>query len=260
MRALSAAEILDVWERGADRHPAERALALLAAACPERSYDDLLGLSIGRRDALLLAAREQTFGGNLSGTARCPDCAALLEFSARTSDLRAGPEIEDGPDEAPRAFRVTLTPQGPSGPATHLIYRLPTGGDLLALRGVAGVETVRRALAGRCILEATWGGAAVPASELPDDLLAALADEMSGRDPQAEILLDLACPACGRVWQALLDIAAFFWTELAAEAKRLLREVDALARAYGWREADILMLSPRRRQAYLEMVLDRWTS
>lgn len=255
MRALSAAEILDVWERGADLHPAERALALLAVTCPEWSCDHLLGLSVGGRDALLLAAREQTFGGDLTGTARCPDCVELLEFSARTSDLRAGSGIGDVPDAVSRSFRMTLHPAGQPDPAVHLIYRLPTGGDLVALRGVAGFETVRRALAARCILEATWGGAAVPANELPDELLAALANEMSVRDPQAEVLLDLTCPACGRHWQAIFDIAAFFWAELAAEAKRLLREVDALARAYGWREADILTLNPRRRQAYLEMVL-----
>ena len=88
-------------------------------------------------------------------------------------------------------------------------------------------------------------------------MLAALAAEMSARDPQAEVLLDLTCPGVRREWQAVFDIAAYFWAELAAEAKRLLREVDALARAYGWREADILALSPRRRQAYLELV---WTS
>jgi hypothetical protein len=103
----------------------------------------------------------------------------------------------------------------------------------------------------------TWGGVDVLANELPNDLLAALAAEMAARDPQAEILLDLTCPACGTPWQALFDVAAFFWAEVAAEAKRLLREVDALARAYGWREADILALSPRRRQAYLELI---WTS
>ena len=115
----------------------------------------------------------------------------------------------------------------------------------------------RRALADRCILEATWGGVEATADDLPDDLLAALAAEMSARDPQAEVLLDLTCPACGARWQTVFDIAAYFWAELTAEAKRLLREVDALARAYGWCEADILALSPRRRQAYLELV---WTS
>ena len=56
----------------------------------------LLELSVGERDALLLAAREQTFGDDLAALARCPACAELLEFSTRTADLRAGPAFEDG--------------------------------------------------------------------------------------------------------------------------------------------------------------------
>ena len=263
MHALAAAEILAVWERGADQHPAERALALLEAACPERAYDDLLQLSVGERDALLLAARESTFGGELAALARCPDCTELLEFAVRAADLRAGPASEDVSIPASQTFSVTLPPAGQTGLAAHMVFRLLTAGDLIAVQNVTDVQNVtnadaaRRALADRCIVEATWGGVDVPAGELPADLLAALAAEMSARDPQAETLLDLTCPACGGQWQAIFDIAAFFWAELAAEAKRLLREVDALARAYGWREADILTLSPRRRQAYLELV---WTS
>jgi hypothetical protein len=35
--------------------------------------------------------------------------------------------------------------------------------------------------------------------------------------------------------------------------RRLLREVHTLALAYGWREADILNMSARRRRFYLEM-------
>jgi hypothetical protein len=46
----------------------------------------------------------------------------------------------------------------------------------------------------------------------------------------------------------------FFWKEIAAHAKRLLREVHILAAAYKWREADILAMNPNRRQYYLEMV------
>jgi hypothetical protein len=66
-------------------------------------------------------------------------------------------------------------------------------------------------------------------------------------------MLDFACPSCGHEWQSLFDIAAFFWAEIAAQARRLLREVHQLASAYGWREADILAMSARRRRAYLEM-------
>ena len=50
------------------------------------------------------------------------------------------------------------------------------------------------------------------------------------------------------------DIAGFFWAELDAWARRLLREIHTLARFYGWSEAEILALSPLRRRCYLEMV------
>ena len=41
--------------------------------------------------------------------------------------------------------------------------------------------------------------------------------------------------------------------EVEAEAMRLLRDVHVLARQYGWREADIIAMSPLRRQMYVEM-------
>ena len=84
--------------------------------------------------------------------------------------------------------------------------------------------------------------------------MAHVAEQMAARDPLAEIELALACPACGHQWQLVFDIASFLWLKIEMQARRLLREVHALARAYGWREADILALSPGRRQAYLEMV------
>ena len=52
----------------------------------------------------------------------------------------------------------------------------------------------------------------------------------------------------------MFDIVSFFWAEIDAWARRVLREVNVLARAYGWRESDILALSPVRRQIYLSMV------
>ncbi len=88
---------------------------------------------------------------------------------------------------------------------------------------------------------------------MPDQVVAAIAESMEALDPCADILLELKCGACGNEWQAPFDILGYFWAELAVHARRLLREVDVLARAYGWREADILSLSGRRRRAYLEL-------
>jgi len=244
MRTLSAAGILEAWERGSSQVPAEQALMLLAAACPERTGDELAALPLGTRDALLLTARQRLFGAELTSFARCPVCASALEFTAQVDDLRAGPRVDETPSAISPPFHTTMLPAGSGNASVRVTYRLPTGGDLVALQDISEPAAFRLALVGRCVLEAMWGGAAVAPSE------------MSARDPQAEVLLDLTCPACGASWQTVFDIAAYFWAELTAEAKRLLREVDALARAYGWREVDILALSPGRRQAYLELV---WT-
>jgi hypothetical protein len=81
-----------------------------------------------------------------------------------------------------------------------------------------------------------------------------LAERLAAGDPWAETLLALRCPACRHEWTVLLDTAAFVWTALRSRAQRLVHDVHTLARAYGWREADILAMSSWRREAYLELV------
>ena len=89
---------------------------------------------------------------------------------------------------------------------------------------------------------------------VPEEAIAHLSQHLTEADPQAEILLDLQCPVCQHSWQSLFDIVAFFWSELQVQAQRLLQEVHVLARAYGWRESDILSLSSTRRQFYLKLI------
>jgi hypothetical protein len=94
----------------------------------------------------------------------------------------------------------------------------------------------------------------VNARLLPRALTRTLVERLGAADPGAETLLSMVCPACAHSWQSVLDAATFFWEELATRARRLLREVHTLARAYGWREAEILALPGRRRQTYLDLV------
>jgi hypothetical protein len=112
---------------------------------------------------------------------------------------------------------------------------------------------VRRLLAQRCVLESEQDGIALDLQALPEVLIEAISAEMSRRDPQAETTISLSCPTCEHHWSALFDIATFFWAEIAVMAKRLLSEVDILARHYGWREGDILALTAWRRDAYLQL-------
>jgi hypothetical protein len=76
---------------------------------------------------------------------------------------------------------------------------------------------------------------------------------MAEADPLAEVLVDHSCSACGGAFTADLDVGSFVWAELQARARRLMKEVDLLARAYGWTETEVLALSERRRAAYLEL-------
>lgn len=250
MRPLSARDILSVWERGESRPPVERALMILAAACAGRAWEELAALSIGERDALLLAAREQTFGPTLSSYADCPRCAERLEFRLAIADILVGSEASDLKSEAAdlkKEFELAVDD-------VRLRFRLPNSFDLAAIASCDSTEAARRLLSERCLIAATRNSEALAASALDERMRTELAERMALCDPQAEVLLDMICPACNHRWQAIFDIALFFWAELQAQAKRLLREVNVLARAYGWPEADILAMSAARRRFYLEMV------
>src|SRR5262249_10225746 len=134
-----------------------------------------------------------------------------------------------------------------------LAFRLPNSLDLATIAHRSDVKAARRILATHCLLRAEHNGEPIDAA-LPDALIEAMAAQMAEHDPQAEIVLAVVCPNCQRQWTLLFDIASFFWTKIDLQARRLLYEVHQLAQAYGWREADILAMSPIRRQLYLEMV------
>jgi hypothetical protein len=72
--------------------------------------------------------------------------------------------------------------------------------------------------------------------------------------PDPPDAFDLACDNCGKRSSSVFDIRAFFWRELSARAQQIVLDVHDLARAYGWRESDVLSLSPARRRRYLELV------
>jgi hypothetical protein len=118
--------------------------------------------------------------------------------------------------------------------------------DLAAILDCGDVEIARRRLAELALQD--WDG------PLPASAVDRVAECLERADAANEILLDVACPACAYSWQVDLDVPAFVWSELEGEATRLLHEVASLARAYAWREADILAMPSGRRRFYLEAV------
>jgi hypothetical protein len=248
MAALSATTLLDIWETGQGRHAIDRALAILAAAWPDRDVEELASLPVGQRDARLLTVYEDTFGPQLEGLASCPGCRSRLEFNLNAADIRLAPPEDQGEG----AFGFTVE-------GFEVRYRLPNSFDLaaVALQGDSSVpvESKRHLLVQRCVLQATYEGNEAAVIDLPETVLAAIVEQMAEHDPQAEVLLDLDCPDCGHKWQVLFDIVPFAWAKIAVRAQSLLNEVHVLARAYGWREADILGMSGARRRFYLDRVM-----
>ena len=218
MTPLSAAAMLDVWEHARRLTPPRKALALLAAACPESSWQELARLRVGERDVRLLTLREWAFGVNLRGIAACPECSETVEMTLRADEMGA---MEADSDYGGHT---------------------PTSEDLIAIEGIADPEQARAALLARCI-----------DTDSPCEDEYTVVARIAESDPRASIELALECAGCGHRWLELFDIVSFFWTEIEAWARRTLGEVHVLAAMYGWTEGEILALTPWRRQIYLEM-------
>jgi hypothetical protein len=199
-------------------------------------------MSMGERDRLLLDLREQAFGTSLNATTKCPACGERLEMNFDVSEVRV-----EGSPKAGTPFYFNRDNYAVS-------FRIPDSLDAVALEPQADIGQNRKHLLRRCVLRASRDAMDISADDLPDDIVEGIAAQMAEADPQSDILIALVCPHCEHQWQVPLDVVAFFWAELNSWAVRLLREIHTLASAYGWREADILALSPKRRGLYLEMI------
>jgi hypothetical protein len=231
-------ELLKIWERGVHRSAVARGLLLLQAALPQADADALMQASIGHRDAWLLNLREALFGVAIECLMPCPACGQRIEVDFQVDDVRVRHALPGQVCEVEDGSRV-------------LRFRLPTTADLLAIESEPDVASAQARLLQRCRL----GDEAEPTTEtaLVPRAHDAVERAMGEADPQAEVLLALACPACGHASLQAFDIATHLWLELDHWARGMLQKVHALACRYGWREDDILNLSPARRQAYLQM-------
>jgi hypothetical protein len=213
---------------------------LMTAVSPETDSGALAHWNIGRRDHLLLNLRDAMFGAEIHCLTECTHCGEPIELDFRIDDIRV-PHAEPG-----RSYHAAAD-------GYEVRFRLPDSTDLLALESDGPTQAERQLLA-RCVLDAWTQEGDVEVSALPEAVLSAVSQSMSEADPQAEVLLEVSCPACSRVSPAPFDIVSHLWAELDAWARRLLREVHALAAAYGWSEAEILRMSAARRRAYLDLI------
>ena len=243
MHLPSAVELIGAWERGAAQHWIDRALTMLSAAYPEMTFAELAALTIGQRDARLLAVHERLFGSSLNCFALCPQCDTRLEFKLNSGDIIARAAVEIGPT----AHEIDSS-------GVRIKFRAPDSKDLAAAAICADVATATKLLVERCVLEAARDGVPLAMDGWPEGAIDAISAKLAAAETHADITLALTCVACAHRWQLALDIVSFLWSEISWLVKRYLRDVHTLAWAYGWQEADILAMSPARRLFYLDSV------
>lgn len=231
---LTSEQLLCVLDQGDGTTGAERGVWLWRTTDPGTSLESLWGAPVGCLAHAMLDLREAMLGPQLELHDRCPRCDEEIEFTVSIPEIRLAQPPMDNPP-----FDVEIDGQ----PVT---LRRVSCDDLRRVE--RGEITDRAGVIARCVSQGLEG-----LDEAGHGSIDAILGE---RDPQADVTFSLACPACADSWEGVFDPCEVLWTELRARAKQLLFDVDALARAYGWSEAEVLKLSPPRRRAYLEL-LDR---
>jgi len=230
--AADGRALLSLWEQALPlAAPAREALLArdsVAAAPP----------TIGAQRLRLLERLSEGLGQRASLRSRCPACGDDAGFDIDLRELAARLTADDG--------RLHTLLHG----AWQIVFRLPSPDDLIAAADAA--DFVQHLLV-CCVQSASLDARGQGIEELPQAVLEALSDAMDALDPAASLAFDLDCPACGHAWSAPFDPAAALWSRLQEDAERLLVDIDTLAQRHGWTEAEILALSPARREAYLQL-------
>ncbi len=211
-------------------------------------------LPVGDREALLLHLRRLTVGDRLDCILNCPKagCGEKMELTLKVSELLQPPytdvreEYETTIKDGDRAYRIR--------------FRLPTGEDqeTAAVLASESLEEAVNTLLKGCIdqIEIADGPPERSPQALPQAVLKGLPQVMSELDPQAELRLNLTCPACHTPFSVLFDAADYLFRELAGQGLSLYREVHTLALHYHWSEAEILRLARSKRRLYLNLLAE----
>jgi hypothetical protein len=228
---------------------------VLGLGCKE----DVNQLSLGDRDTLLLHARRLTFGGQIDCVLPCPECKERMDFQLQVDRLLAPQDVgapsrffEETMETGGERFRVRF--RVPSGADLEDALRVPKRKPMEAVEAVLAriVESVRSEGA----LEDGSAGTTISIDQWPTGLAARVTERMAELDPQAETALRLTCPACRQSFTTFFDIGDYFFRELRTREQRRYREVHQLALAYHWSETEILSMSPRKRQLYLDLLAE----
>lgn len=240
LRPLTGRE--EEWVTQHAATPSAHLVTKLLSACFVRlegvpvSSEIIAKLLVGDRDYLILQLRRMTLGDRFAAVFSCPACKRAMDVEFLAQDILIEPRPQD-----------TRTYTWRAGDAQRVVrYRLPNGADQEAVADLSPGEAVATLFA-RCLI--SDGGTTLTGEER-----AAVIAEMDAYAPQVDLELDLNCPECEHSFTTPFDCTSFFFSEIRAQSRHLMREVHYLALHYHWSESEILNLQRDRRRGYLALL------
>ena len=188
------------------------------------------------RDQLLAAIYGYTYGQRILGTIACKACRQPYDLEFQLLDLMNNLQAD-----------VDETLVQPKGNGTYRLadgrhFRLPTAEDELAVWHLPEAEA-ERALLQRCVLEGD-----------PEADPALIQSAMQTVGPVLDLDLNATCPECGEQQAFHFDIQSYLLSALQSEQAKLTQEIHRIATVYDWSLHEILGLTRRQRQAYVDLI------
>lgn len=235
MGAPTAAQLIGRWDRSPGTSAHRRLERLLAATEPGARLDSD---TLGARNRRLLELHSSLSDSPLDARLRCAACQTDNEFRVPAEAILACP----APDPE---VRVRIGVEG-----ARQTFRLPLMPDIHSASGAPPGKALER-IVERCRVGRGDGGPLGAAA------LERLAERFEALDPAARIVVDLRCAECEAALRASVDIAEFVAAAIDLVVDGLFRQIDCIARAYGWSERAILALPAGRRATYVATIAAR---
>jgi hypothetical protein len=176
-----------------------------------------------------------------------PECKEKMDLDLNVRDLLLQPYSQNG--------EWHLARLNDNGHVYDVRFRLPTGADQEAVSGLA--QTDLNAASSMLLRNCIGGIAREDGSTvevISQSLETQLSSMMSDLDPQAELMLNMICPACSKNCSVIFDTASYLSKEMASHMEHIYREVHMLAFYYHWSESDIMGMTQKKRERYLDLL------
>jgi len=133
----------------------------------------------------------------------------------------------------------------------QIMLRLPNGSD--QLQWVQMPELSPGAIASRLVVSID-GQQPDHDWQMPSHWIDQLGQSLEQKDELMTLQIQSQCPACDHSFDCDLDLEAQLLSGLARTQQTLLRNIHLIASVYHWSEAEIMKLTPSRRQTYLAYI------